>query len=55
MAENEAIFLYGAERTANYSGYDVSFKYVSEFNDRRPKDEKGPLANYIVAIDALEC
>jgi poly(ADP-ribose) glycohydrolase len=52
LAENECLFINGAERFSNYTGYGRTFRWDSNFKDPAPRDDWGRLRNEIVAIDA---
>ncbi|EEB20414.1 polyA glycohydrolase, putative [Pediculus humanus corporis] len=53
LADNEALFIAGAERYCNYSGYASTFKYGGNYDDVTEMDESGRRKTYLIVVDAL--
>ncbi len=53
LRDDECLFVHGAERFSNYTGYASSFAWAGNYIDRSPRDEWGTRATKLVAIDAL--
>lgn len=53
MRDDEAIFITGAERFSNYSGYAQSLTFAGNHVDQSPRDSEGRIHTTIVAIDAV--
>ncbi|KAJ3333927.1 hypothetical protein HDU76_000962 [Blyttiomyces sp. JEL0837] len=53
LQPNEALFMIGAERYSNYSGYASTFTWESPHQDSTPRGDWGRLKSEIIAIDAV--
>ncbi|KAK6618130.1 hypothetical protein RUM44_002576 [Polyplax serrata] len=53
LADNEAMFVVGAERFCRYTGYSGTFKFAGDYEDETPRDENGHRKSFLIIVDAL--
>lgn len=53
LEENEAILISGAEQFSKCEGSGFNFKFIGDFKDPSPRDEKGTIKRTIIAIDPV--
>ncbi|PAA92746.1 hypothetical protein BOX15_Mlig023323g1 [Macrostomum lignano] len=52
LEDGEALWITGAERYSNYTGYSSTFQWNGDHTDTRPRDTNRRLVTKLVAIDA---
>jgi len=54
LNNNECLFVVGAERFSNYSGYSDSFRFIGDYKDETPRDEFNRKKTHLVCLDAID-